>query len=86
MSSSIELIVNGDPYTQWVSASVIKTHTSLANEFSFTCSAVDGFPPFKLGDRVQATVAGVKALSGYIERVEGSDDDSEESDSEMVRR
>jgi len=72
----ITLEVGGETYTGWVGATVTRSHTSLANEFSFVASAVGGVPPFKRGDRVDAYVDRERILSGFVERVSGSDDDN----------
>lgn len=69
----IELIVNGNPYTDFTQASVTLSIESLANEFSFTASAVNLFPPFKTGDSIEVWVNRIKRLTGYIEEVNGQE-------------
>lgn len=69
----INLVVNGQPFTDFVNASATLSLVSMANDFSFTASAVDGFPPFKQGDLVEVSVNDVKKITGYIEQVSGSD-------------
>ena len=71
----INLVVNGQPFTDFVNASATLSLSSMANDFSFTASAVDGFPPFKQGDLVEVSVNDVKKITGYIEQVSGSDRD-----------
>lgn len=69
----IELTVNGTPFTDFISASVTLALDTLANDFTFVASAVDGFPPFGVDDEVKVTVNGVKRLTGFIDEVNGSD-------------
>lgn len=69
----IELIVNGTPYTDFVSATATISLESLSNDFSFIASAVNAFPPFKQGDSVVITVDGVKKITGFIDEVNGID-------------
>ena len=69
----IELEVNGDTLTEFVSASVTLAVNTMANDFTFVASAVDGFPPFKDGDAVKCIVDGVQVLDGYIDGVDGSE-------------
>ncbi len=69
----IELIVNGTPYTEFTSANATLAVDTMANDFSFTASAVNGFPPFIQGDSVVVIVDGVKKLTGYIDEVNGTD-------------
>lgn len=69
----IELTVNGTPFTDFVSASVTLALDTLANDFTFTASAVELFPPFGVGDKVEVTVNRVKRLTGFIDEVNGSD-------------
>lgn len=69
----IELIVNGDPFTDFVSARVTESLSTLANDFSFTASSVGDFPPLRQGDEVEAIVDGVTKLTGTIDEVNGRD-------------
>ena len=69
----IELVVKGVPYTDFVSAKAAVSLETLANDFEFSASAVTGFPPFKRGDSVVITVDGVKVLTGFIDEVNGAD-------------
>ncbi len=69
----IELIVNGSPFTDFVSASITESLGTMANDFSFTASAVDDFPPLRQGDNVEVSVDGVKKLTGTIGEVNGRD-------------
>lgn len=69
----IELIVNGTPFTDFTEAAVTVSLTTLANDFSFTASAVDGFPPLKQGDEVVVIVDREKAVTGTIDEVNGRD-------------
>jgi len=69
----IELEVNGVTYTDFVDASVTVALDTMANDFSFTASAVDGFPPFKDGDNVKCIVDGKQVLDGYIDTVNGNE-------------
>lgn len=69
----IELQVNGVTYTDFVDASVTLALDTMANDFSFTASAVNGFPPFKDGDNVKCIVDGKQVLDGYIDTVNGSE-------------
>lgn len=69
----IEILANGVPYTDFVSASVTVSLDSLANEFEFTASAVDGFPPFGQDEEISVLVDGVVVLTGPISLVSGSD-------------
>lgn len=69
----IELLVNGTPYTDFTYIGVNVSIESLANDFSFTASAVNAFPPFKQGDSVIIKVGGETKLTGYIDEISGSD-------------
>ncbi|MCK4758546.1 MAG: hypothetical protein KAT69_00780, partial [Candidatus Aminicenantes bacterium] len=69
----IELLVNGKPYTDFIDISLHISIESLANDFSFTASAVKAFPPFKQGDPVVINVDGEKKLTGHIGEISGSD-------------
>jgi prophage tail gpP-like protein len=68
----IFLIVNGTPYTDFIEASVTLALSSLANDFSFTASSVDGFPPIRQGDEVKLRVDDWDILTGYVEEIGGS--------------
>ncbi len=67
----IELEVNGTQYTDFMSASVTLAVDTMANDFTFTAPSVDGFPPFKDGDRVKCIIDGEQVLDGYIDGVDG---------------
>lgn len=69
----IELVVSGVPYKNYTNASATFSVESMANDFSFTASAVDLFPPFKVGQSVEVFVNGIKRLTGYIEEASGSE-------------
>ena len=69
----IQITVNGVPYTDFVSAAVTISLESLANDFSFTASAVGAFPPLRRGDAVAVTVDGVAVLTGFIDEIGGED-------------
>jgi prophage tail gpP-like protein len=69
----IELEVNGKTYTKFTDATITLAINSMANDFSFTASAVDGFPPFKDGDVVKCIVDGELKLTGYIDGVNGNE-------------
>ena len=69
----ILLIVNGTPFTDFVNASVTLSLESMANDFSFTASAVSDFPSLKQGDEVIVIVDGSKVLTGFIDEVNGRD-------------
>jgi len=69
----IELVVNGTPFTDFTSASVTVSLETLSNDFSFTATAVDAFPPFRQGDNVAVIVDGATKLTGFIDEVTGSD-------------
>ena len=69
----IELIVDGTPYTDFTDATVNVSIETLCNDFSFTASAVNGFPPFRLGQPVVAIVDGVTKCSGHIDEINGSE-------------
>jgi len=71
----ITLVVNGTPYTRFVSATVNVRLSALCNDFSFVSSAVTGFPPLALDDDVQVLIDGQLACSGYIDRVNGGEAD-----------
>ena len=69
----IEFEVNGRRYIDFISATVTRSVGTLSNDFEFTASAVNGFPPFKSGDKVVAIVDGEKQATGYIGRVFGDE-------------
>lgn len=69
----IELIVNGNPYTDFTTASVTLSLEAMANDFTFTASAVNDFPPLKQGDKVEVIVDELTVLTGYIDEVTGQD-------------
>jgi len=69
----IELVVNGVPYTDFVAAKVTVSLETMANDFEFSASAVTGFPPFKRGDPIVVTVDSTRVLTGYIDEVNGAD-------------
>jgi len=69
----IELAVNQQPYTDFTSASVTLALDALSNDFSFTASAVGGYPPFRTGDSVQCYVDGEQVLDGYIDGTSGNE-------------
>lgn len=80
----IEITVNGDPFTDFVAASVRVSLETLANDFSFTASAkveeravalgeTRVQSPLKQGDAVTVRVQGVKVMTGFIDEVNGSD-------------
>ena len=69
----IELTVNGTPFTDFVTASATLALDALANDFSFTASAVDAFPPVKQGDAITVLVDGEKVLTGSVDEVSGND-------------
>ena len=64
---------DGIPYTDFVSARCTISVESLSNDFEFTASAVNGFPPFKDGDPITVLVDGVKRLTGNIAPLSGSE-------------
>ena len=63
--------VNGIDYDQYLSATVNISFETLANDFSFTATSNNGFPPFKKGDLVKMIVDGELRCTGYIEVVGG---------------
>ena len=69
----IRIAVNGIPYTDFISATATISLESLANDFSFTASAVGDFPPLRQGDAVVVTVDNVGVLTGSIDEVNGQD-------------
>ncbi len=69
----IEIIVNGTPYTDFIDATVNVSLESMANDFTFTASAVGDFPPLKQGDAVVVIVDRIKVLTGFIDEVSGQD-------------
>lgn len=69
----IELIVNGTPYTDFITADVTVSLDSLANNFSFSASSVSNFPPIKKGYKVVAIVEGQAMLTGFISEINGQD-------------
>lgn len=69
----MELVVNGTPYTDFIDVSATIALDSLANEFEFTASAVDAYPPFKTDDKVEVYIDGELSVTGYIEESNGSD-------------
>jgi len=69
----IEIVANGIPYTDFVSASVTRSLESLANDFEFTASSVKGFPPLKVGDKVEILVDRKRQVTGYIGKASGND-------------
>lgn len=72
----IELTKNGVPYTDWLSASVTVSLRTLANDFSFTASAVNGFPAPKKGDEITVRVDGELRLTGTIDEISGTENDT----------
>lgn len=69
----IEIVVEGTPYTGFIDVSVNVRLDAMANDFSFTASAVTGFPPLKYGDEVQVLVDGVIVLTGHVDEVNGAE-------------
>jgi len=69
----IELVVNGTPFTDFISAQTTTTIESMTNDFSFVASSVDGDPIFKKGDPVVVSVEGEGRLTGFIDKVSGVD-------------
>ena len=64
--------VNGVEYDQYLSATVNISFETLANDYSFTATSNNGFPPFKKGDLVEMLVDDEKKCTGFIETIEGS--------------
>lgn len=69
----IRILVNDEVFTDFVNASCTRSMDSMANDFSFTASAINGHPPFNLGDEVQILVDGIVTVSGNIEDESGSE-------------
>jgi len=69
----IELIAKGTPFTDFTAANTTVSLESLSNDFSFTTSAVNAFPPFRQGDPIIVIVDGVRKLTGSIDEVNGND-------------
>lgn len=69
----IELVVNGTPFTNFISAAVTTSIESMANDFSFTASSVDTIPTIRKGDSIVASVDGEKKVTGAIDEVAGVD-------------
>jgi prophage tail gpP-like protein len=69
----IHAVVNGKAYTDFVDMTINISLSSIANDFSFTASAVHGFPPFKQNDSIVITVDGEKVLTGFIGEINGSE-------------
>lgn len=69
----IGIQVNGEPFTDFISAQVTVDLKTMANDFSFTASAVSAFPPLREGDNAVVTVDGIKILTGFIGEVNGND-------------
>lgn len=77
---SLTLQVGGVQYDSFVSASVEIRLDALSNLFSFELSSKDGRPlPFLGGEAAQVFVDGERVLTGYIERVTASVDDTSHS-------
>ena len=69
----MELTKNGVPFTDWLTASATVALRTLANDFSFTATAVDGVPAPKKGDEMTIIVEGQLVLTGHIEEINGSE-------------
>lgn len=69
----IGIVVNGTPYTDFMSADVTVSLATLANDFQFTASSVGDFPPLRQGDAAEVLVDGGKILTGFIDEVGGKD-------------
>lgn len=69
----IKIVVNGTPYTDFLSASVTVSLETMANDFSITTSAVGNFPPLRQGDEVEILVDDTKVLTGYVAEVSGQE-------------
>ncbi len=69
----IELAVNGESYTDFLSVQANLVYDSMANDFTFTGSANGTAPDFVEGDAVTIVVDGELILTGYIEEVSGTD-------------
>jgi prophage tail gpP-like protein len=69
----IELIVNGTPFTDFISAEATVALDTLSNDFRFTSSSVNGFPPIRKGDAVEVVVEEQLVLTGFIAEVGGQD-------------
>ena len=70
---SIELAVNGTPYTGFIAVTATRALSSLANSFSVTVSSSKEYPPLLEGDMVEALVDGVLVCTGWIEDVNGNE-------------
>lgn len=69
----IRLIVNGVPFTDFLTAECTVSIVEMANDFSFTVTAVDLFPPFKLDDSVEVWIDGIKKITANIDEIGGSE-------------
>jgi prophage tail gpP-like protein len=73
----IGIVVNGTPYTDFMSASVTVALETLANDFQFTASSVGDFPPLRQGDAVEVLVDDITVLTGFIDEVGGKDQEGD---------
>lgn len=69
----ITIISRGVPFTNFVDASVTLSISAMSDYFTFTASAVKGFPVLVEGDPVQVQVDGEQVLDGYVDTVNGSE-------------
>lgn len=69
----IKIQVNGKPFTDFVTVKATVDLKTMANDFSFTASAVSDFPPLKKGDTAVVTVDDTKILTGFIDEIDGTD-------------
>lgn len=67
----IQIIANGVEYKDFIEASVTTSLESVANDFTFSASAVGDFPPLREGDAVQIKVNSILVLTGFIESING---------------
>lgn len=73
MSSTLEIRVNGQVFTQFETATLRRSIDENAGQFRFTSSNTDPADyPVKAGDNVQILINGTPRLTGFAERVSGT--------------
>lgn len=96
MSTGITIEVNGEEFTDFVSAEVSLRLDALSNSFSFNATSKEGPLPFLGGEACIINVDGEKVLTGFIEvvsvtgsasdhtiRIEGRDRTGDFADSQL---
>jgi prophage tail gpP-like protein len=70
MSDAVNIIINGQEYTDFLDVSINKSIETLAGSFSFTATSTPNINfPLKLNSECQIIVQGEQVINGYIEKL-----------------